>query len=234
MKSQDRRTLEGGRVDPKCRNNGSVKKILGEWLFKKETVQNEKGELPNDPELEVSNAEVYREYFILWGWLSDRAKADGKDLFRMRSTKGGVRMTLEYVRRIHENLMKDFDPKEFRVQCRVRLDDYLMWQDSEMGKLIFRIEELIENDRLKKQYHIVRDQMEKGIVGGDKKMIETWLKVTAKFAAFTSNSTGYQIQKVDVYPEDEPFYTKLRLKTKEQQEIDDAHIPVAVLNEDDD
>lgn len=197
----------------------TVKKIMGNYLFKdyeKYGEWHEKGDIPNDPELEKKNEGRYREYMTIWKWFSEKTKADGKSVNVMRATSGGVRMSLEYLRMVLEDEMENYRPGDFRVTCNCRLDDYLIWLESTMAEEVFRIEQLVENDRLKKQYHIARRQIEKGMLAGDKKMLEMWLKTNSMFDGITKDSAGYRIETVGEYPEDPKFYEKFKQPIKEK------------------
>lgn len=196
MLSQERRAIEKSRLIPACRNFNSVKKILSAWL-------NTSDNVTADPERDKANVMRYREYYVLWTWLEARADAEGKEVYFMKTTPGGVRMTVEYLRMIHEDEIKDFKPSVFRGVCDTLLDDYLMWSESDLGKFVFRTEQLMERERMRKQFSRIRGVMEKGIIEGDKKLLEMWMKSQGMFDGDNGVGTeGYRVEIVDHYPED--------------------------------
>lgn len=122
----------------------------------------------------------YEDYLEIWDWLNVRAKKDGLDLEKMPCTSGGLRMSVEYMRRVLVDEMMDFEVKKFMVFCGVKLDDYLKWYEGDLAKYVFRTEQLWENDRIKSQVHLVRKELLKGIKDGDNKKIDMWLKMTGR------------------------------------------------------
>ena len=141
----------------------------------------------------------YLEYTTLWKWLGIRAEKEGKNLLDMPTTKGGIKLSLEYLRRVHDDQMAEHTAKSLRERCGVKLDDYLMWSESELADFIFRCEQLIETDRMERQTHVVRKKMVEGIKEGDKKMTQMWMEMTGRDKADLKEKEGFTMKVVDRY-----------------------------------
>lgn len=141
----------------------------------------------------------YMEYTTLWKWLGIRAEKEGKNLGEFVTTRGGVRLSLEYLRRVHDDEMEHHTAKSLRDKCNAKLDDYLMWGESELADFIFRCEQLVETDRMERQTHVVRKKMVEGIKEGDKKMTQMWMEMTGRDKADLKEKEGFTMQIVDRY-----------------------------------
>ena len=139
------------------------------------------------------------EYVQLWKWLQVRAQKEEKNLEEIPSTPGGIRMSVEYIRRVHEDQMDTHTPFSLRQTCHTLLDDYLMWFESEYAEFVFRCEQLVETQRMKSQYHIARKELEKGLKSGDKKMIEMYLKAVGRDKSEAEDKEEFKIEVVERY-----------------------------------
>lgn len=148
------------------------------------------------------NKKLYDEYCEIWNWLVVRAKRDGLNLEEMPITAGGVRLTLEYVRRVLRDEMMEYTQNGFMEYCLVQLDDYLRWYESDMAKFVFRSEQLFEQDRIKSQKHLVRKKLIEGIKSGDEKSIKMFLDMTGLTKAGEPDEEGYQVINIKKYLDD--------------------------------
>ena len=141
----------------------------------------------------------YSEYTTLWTWLEIRAGKEDKKLIEMPTTKGGVKLSLEYLLRVQNDTMTDHTTRNLREKCGVKLDDYLLWSESELAAFVFRCENLIEADRMERQAHVVRKVMINGIKEGDNKKIQQWLEMTGRAKADLKDTEGFVINVVETY-----------------------------------
>ncbi len=143
--------------------------------------------------------EKYLTYTTLWKWLDIRAKKEEKEIEKMMVTEGGVKLALEYLRKVHDDEMGDYQAKGLRESCGVKMDDYLLWSESEMAEFVFRCENLVETERMERQAHIVRKVMINGIKEGDNKKIQQWLEMTGRDKAERGDVEGFTMKVVDKY-----------------------------------
>lgn len=143
--------------------------------------------------------EKYLEYTTLWKWLDIRGKKEEKEIEKMMVTEGGIKLSLEYLRRVHDDQMEDYTTKDLRECCGVKMDDYLLWSESELAEFVFRCEQLVETERMQRQTHIVRKQMIKGIKEGDNKKIQQWLEMTGRDKAERGDVERFTMKVVDKY-----------------------------------
>ena len=141
----------------------------------------------------------YLEYTTLWKWLDIRAKKETKNIQEMSVTEGGVKLSLEYLRRVHDDEMMEHTARTLREKCEVKMDDFLVWSESELAAFVYRSEQLIETDRMEKQTHVVRKNLIEAIKAGDKKAMSMWLEMTGRDKADLKDKEGFTMQVVDKY-----------------------------------
>lgn len=174
---------ERARMDFKVRDYKGASHIIAHWGNEKLGVKSPR----------------FWEYLELWKWLKVRATKEDKDLDAMGSTPGGIRMSVEYIRRVHEDQMDKHTPKTLRDVCHTFLDDYLLWFESDLAEFVFRCEQLVETQRIKSQYHVARKKLIAGVETGDKKMLEMYLKATGRAVSEAEEKEGYRTEVVDKY-----------------------------------
>jgi len=150
----------------------------------------------------LQDEEKLEEYVSIWQWLVSKAETEGKDLYQLPATSGGLRLTVEYMRRVLEDEMETHTNKEFKEKCQVKMDDYLIWMQSDLAQFVFRCERIIESERINSQMHVARKKLLKGLEAGDKKSLDTWLKFVGRDKGIATDNTGYVIRVVDRYAED--------------------------------
>jgi hypothetical protein len=146
-----------------------------------------------------SMQEKYLEYTVLWKWLGIRAKKEDRDIEQMMVTEGGVKLSLEYLRRVHDDEMGDYQAKGLRESCGVKMDDYLLWSEGELAEFVFRCEQLVETDRMERQTHIVRKKLIEGLKEGDKKSMQMFLEMTGRDKAGEPEKEGFTMKVVNKY-----------------------------------
>lgn len=143
--------------------------------------------------------ERFLEYTVLWKWLGIKGKKEDRNIELMLVTEGGVKLSLEYLRRVHDDEMGDYQAKGLRESCGVKMDDYLLWSESELAEFIFRCEQLIETERMERQTHLVRKKLIEGLKGGDKKSMQMFLEMTGRDKAGEPEKEGFTMKVVDKY-----------------------------------
>lgn len=153
------------RMLAKPRNLKAVKFIITRWGgFGKERIDDETFEM----------------YANIWIWLVNKGQKEDKKLDEFPVTPGGIRMTLEYMRRVLMDEMMNHTPVDFLKKCSTKMDDYLQWYESDLGRFVFRCEQLFETDRIKSQTHVVRKYLVDGIKDGDKGLIKVWAQMVGR------------------------------------------------------
>ena len=160
------RTYEGGSaVDRRLfecgRGRESICKIIKVWCQTDE------------------NKDRYYTYCTVWDWLFAKAKEEGKALAKLPCTPGGLRLSLEYITRILNDAI-EINFGELRKFCNTRLDEYLLWEKSELAAFIFHVEQQIETKRIKQQFRIVRSVLLEEIQAKNMKAVDMWTKMTGK------------------------------------------------------
>ena len=143
--------------------------------------------------------EKYLTYTTLWKWLDIRGKKEDKEIEKMPVTEGGIKLSLEYLRKVHDDEMEDYSAKGLRESCSVKMDDYLLWSECEMAEFVFRCEQLVEQDRMARQTHVVRKKMIQGIKEGDKKTMGMWLEMQGMDKGDAGATEGFTLKVVDEY-----------------------------------
>ena len=146
-----------------------------------------------------SMQEMFLEYTVLWKWLAIRAAKEGKNIEQMMVTEGGVKLSLDYLKRVHNDEMENYTTKSLRDVCQVKMDDYLLWSESELAEFVFRCEQLVETDRMERQTHKVRKKLLEKIDAGDNKSISSWLEMTGRDKAGEPEKEGFTLKVVDKY-----------------------------------
>lgn len=175
-----RNHAEKKRMQEKQWTYADVCQLVGDWLGGNES-------------------DRYLDYTVLWKWLAIRATKEGKKLEEMMVTSGGIKLTLEYLRRVHDDEMGDYTALGLRTTCLVKMDDFLLWSESEIAEFVFRCEELVEQDRMKRQSHLVRKKMIENIKAGDKKTMGMWMEMKGLDKACEPEKEGFTLKVVDKY-----------------------------------
>lgn len=166
----------------------------------------------------------YWEYSQLWKWLEVRAEKEEKNIWELPCTPGGVRMSVEYIRRVHEDEMEDHTPKSLRDTCHTFLDDYLLWFESDLAEFIFRCEQLVETQRIKSLYHVARKKIKEGI-NSDKntKYLDMYVKMIGRDKAVAEEKEGNKIEIVDEYLDGERVKKKNVVMFKGPPKVDNSN-----------
>lgn len=152
------------RMKAKPRNLQAVKFIISRWGRGVSALEDES----------------FSEYCEIWIWLLSKGKKEDKDLETFSVTPGGIRMSIEYMRRVLMDEMALHTPANLMEKCLTRMDDYLQWYESDLGRFVFRCEQLFETDRIKSQTHVVRKHLLDGIKAGDKGLIKVWAQMVGR------------------------------------------------------
>lgn len=164
---------------------------------------------------------LYEEDVALWDYIVAKGREENKDIQNTPMTQPEVRLCIEFVRNVVNEV--EFIVKDLREKADAKMIEYMNWEKSEPGKFCFRLEDMIEKRRVKRQYSKVRQALEKGIEENNFKAIELWAKLTGKYVGEIEDKETTPIVIVDEYKDGERIEKTIQvpvsdaLKTKQEK-----------------
>jgi hypothetical protein len=188
------------------RGRQSILNIFKKWRGLWDWDDNKK-DLP--PEEEKKATDRYKEDVVIWDWINEKASEEGKSFEQTNLTPGEVRLGVEFVRNVLNETILEKKPLELRRDAKCELAEFLIFDRGDLGKFCYRLEQIVETNRVKRMYPIVRKRLEAIISqeapqkgdGSAMKAIDTWYKATGRFKGADSEKEGFYIKIVQGYDE---------------------------------
>ena len=141
----------------------------------------------------------YLEAVTVWTMICDRAAREGKDVYQMKFCRGAILLSVEFMRLVWDGETDEITSRMLRTATATSLAEYLTWERCDLGKFCFRLEELVEYQRIKRKYPLVRKVLENKIGEGDMKAVELWHKSMGRLQGEMGAKEAYTVTVVDEY-----------------------------------